>query len=301
MNKEDIKRRLMTDDALFNFIYTFQQSFDVSPKNEHYGAYIDYQDIYELREDFLDALIDTIVDWVYSQEKYYKLLEIEKKNGKTDSAAASAVQRKVKAKFRGAGSEKLLSQGQFGELLLFHFIQHCFHAVPVLRKMPITTSSQQERFGADAIHYKIENDKNIFILGEAKAYTTGTFNAAFKKAIGSITTTVENLRSELRLYVHEDFLDEEMNEVAEKFLNNTLKNYETHLVCIIAYNETKEITKLNELEIRKQIKKVIEERYSKTDKGLVDLDKYPILTRMTYIVFPIWKLDEMVESFQKML
>ena len=37
------------------------------------GACIDYQDIQELREDFLDDLIDTVVDWVYSAKKYAQL------------------------------------------------------------------------------------------------------------------------------------------------------------------------------------------------------------------------------------
>lgn len=34
--------------------------------------------------------------------------------------------------------------------------------------MKIATSSEHERFGADAIHYKIQDAKNIIILGEAK-------------------------------------------------------------------------------------------------------------------------------------
>lgn len=38
--------------------------------------------------------------------------------------------------------------------------------------MRITTSKSHERFGADAIHFKIENDKPIVILGEAKTYTS---------------------------------------------------------------------------------------------------------------------------------
>ena len=34
--------------------------------------------------------------------------------------------------------------------------------------MKKTTSNKHERFGADAIHFKIENEKPIIILGEAK-------------------------------------------------------------------------------------------------------------------------------------
>ena len=102
-------------------------------------------------------------------------------------------------------------------------------AVPLLRKMPIMTSSEHERFGADAIHYKVENDKNIIILGEAKTYTSKyRFNQAFEDALNSILDTYTHYRDELKLYVHEDFLDDKMNKIAEDFLNNKLKPIEIH-------------------------------------------------------------------------
>lgn len=53
-------------------------------------------------------------------------------------------------------------QGQYGELLLFNFIQHFFKAAPLLRKMPITTNPGLERHGADAIHYLDNGDEQIF-------------------------------------------------------------------------------------------------------------------------------------------
>lgn len=90
--------------------------------------------------------------------------------------------------------------------------------------MRITTSKSHERFGADAIHFKIENGKPIVILGEAKTYTSNyKFKEAFGDAIESIITTYSTHRKELNLYVHEDFLDETMNDVAEQYLNNNLK------------------------------------------------------------------------------
>ena len=95
-------------------------------------------------------------------------------------------------------------------LLLFHFIQRFKGAVPLLRKMPITTSAEHERYGADAVHYKIENGKNVIVLGEAKAYTSEyQFSSAFKKAIDSILDTYKKFRGELGLYLHEDFLDKD--------------------------------------------------------------------------------------------
>ena len=62
--------------------------------------------------------------------------------------------------------------------------------------MPIKTSSQHERFGADAIHFKIENDKPIIILGEAKTYTSKyKFSQAFEDAITSILSTYSSHRN----------------------------------------------------------------------------------------------------------
>lgn len=295
----DVECNIIPNAELFNFINIYNQRFDIIPSDKnHYGAFIEYQDITELREDFLNALMDTIVDWIYRQEKYENLIKKEIEKGKSHATAASVIARSAKQKFRGKKSDNLLSQGQFGELLLFHFIQYCFNAVPLLRKMPITTSANQERFGADAIHFKYEKDKNIIVLGEAKAYTRGSFNQAFEKALNSIVDTFNNHRDELNLYIHEDFLDEKLNDIAERYLSNTLKNVEVRLVCIVAYNESIKIEEQSEIEIRDKIKSIIAERYSKFDKSKIKLDKNKILNRITYIVFPIWKLEELVKKFQ---
>lgn len=280
------------------------QQYDILPNNkEHIGAYIEYQDIQELRDGFVEELSDTIVDWIYSSEKYEEIKKKLVNSGKSEAAASQYIGRKAKNKFRAnKNSENVLIQGQMGELLLYHFIQKCMKAVPLLRKMNIATSSDHERFGADAIHFKIENDKNIIILGEAKTYTSKyKFNEAFSDALDSILNTYNKHRSELGLYVHEDFLDDEMNVVAEKYLNNTLKSVEIQLVSIVTYNELSKIDKIDETTIRNNIKKIIEDRYRNYDKNKIDMRKNPILSRITYIVFPVWNLKELAEKFQKLI
>ena len=186
MEEKDILRRLVKNDALFRKIHVVTQNYDILPNDKkHMGAYIEYQDIRELREEFLDDLIDSIVDWIYSSEKFSELKAIAIANGKSDAAASQEVGRKARNKFRANhNSDKLLVQGQLGELLLFHFIQRFMKAAPLLRKMKITTSPEHERFGADAIHYKVQEDKNIIILGEAKTYTSKyKFSEAFSDAL----------------------------------------------------------------------------------------------------------------------
>ena len=61
--------------------------------------------------------------------------------------------------------------------------------------------------------------------------------------------------------MHEDFLDDEMNEVAEKYLNNSLKTIEIQLVSIITYDEVTKLKKENEEAIKHQIKEIIAEKY----------------------------------------
>ena len=302
MTKEDIKTRLINNDALFKNIYVVEQQFDIVPEDrKHYGAAVSYQDIMELRSDFLEQLIDTVVDWVYSSEKYADLKAKFIESGKSEGAAASQVVRKAKEKFR-RGDDKLLIQGQLGELLLFHFIQRFKGAVPLLRKMSITTSAEHERYGADAIHYKIENGKNVIVLGEARAYTSDyQFSSAFKKAIDSILDTYKKFRSELGLYLHEDFLDKDMDIIAEGILENTLPNVEVELVSLILYSEMKTISGTNEGEIKEQIKNIIQNRYKAFDNEKIPIKDNPILRRITYIVFPIWKFEELATEFQNML
>ena len=304
MDEKDILKRLITNDALFENIHVIQQEFNIIPESdEHIGAYIEYQDIQDRTEDFLDELIDSIVDWVYSSNRYSDLLKQYQGRGKSKASANSAILRKAKTKFRKTDEpNQLLAQGQFGELLLFHFIQRFMHAVPLLRKMSITTSPHLERNGADAIHYKVENGKNIIILGEAKTYTSKySFNNAFETGLKSILDTYNNHRKEISLYIHEDFLDNEMNQIAELYLTNRLDSCEINLVCIIVYHETRSITITNQKDIQNQIEKIIEERYDSFDNSKIDINNNPILRRITYIVFPIWKLDDLVRGFQDRL
>lgn len=297
----DIEKRLIKNDSLFRNIHIVHQNFDIVPNDrKHYGASIDYQDISELRSSFINELFYTIVEWVYSSDKYKELKEISMNSGKSEPAANAEIQDKARNKFRGnRNSENLLIQGQLGELLLFHFIQRFQGAVPLLRKMKITTSNQHERFGADAIHFKYEDEKPIIILGEAKTYTSDyKFNVAFEKAVESILQTYSSHRDELDLYLHEDFLDKEMNEIAESYINNTLDNVEVHLVSIVVYNETQNVDITSEDDIKRQIEEIIAERYKNFNNEKIDIKNNPILKRITYIVFPVWELENLAQEFQ---
>ena len=303
MTKDDIAKRLIKNDSLFSKIHVIQQQFDILPsEKEHIGACIKYQDLAEMRAEFIHELVDSVLDWVYSTEKYKKMISAIVTTGKSEAGANSELLRKAHQKFRTGDDSQLLIQGQLGELLLFHFIQRCFRAVPILRKMTVLTSSDHERFGADAIHYKVDSEKNIIILGEAKTYVSSyQFNTAFARALDSILDTYKKHKDEINLYVHEDFLDDEMNKVAESYLNGTLDKTEVHLVSIIIYNETQKLKITNQEDILAQIEQIIAKRFSGFDKSKIDLEQNPILKRITYIAFPIWDLEQLAKEFKNLI
>ena len=125
MEEKDILKRLIKNKALFKNIHVITQRYDILPNNKnHIGAFIEYQDIDELRDDFLEELVDSIVDWIYSAPKFAQLKKKAIAKGKSEAAASQEIGRKARNKFRANhNSDKLLIQGQLGELLLFHFIK----------------------------------------------------------------------------------------------------------------------------------------------------------------------------------
>ena len=292
ITQDNIKQVLSSTNKLFNHIFWFKQDFGLLPKKEHIGSAINYNDIKERRDDFLQELTYTITSWVYNNQKQSEIFK--KRLQETDLANASAfLTNLARSKFRADRP-----QGQFGELLLFNFIQYFFYAAPLLRKQPITTSTGLERFGADAIHFKIEDNNNVFILGEAKCYESKyKFRCALWNALQSITDTYTNFDKELNLYVYDDFIDPLLQDIAKRYKEGTLTNVRFELVCIVVYNETKKITKDNERDIKEEIKRIICEKCQSFDESLFDKIDSKVLKRINYIVFPIWDLDKLLDDF----
>ena len=81
LDEKEIARRLEENAALFRNVCIVSQRYDIIPKEkEHMGAYIEYQDLKELREDFVYELADSIVSWVYSSEKFSELKKLVIRN-----------------------------------------------------------------------------------------------------------------------------------------------------------------------------------------------------------------------------
>jgi hypothetical protein len=168
--------------------------------------------------------------------------------------------------------------------------------------MPITTSTELERFGADAIHYSNKDGKNLFYLGEAKTYSSKyKFNAAIEDAIVSILTTYTAHRRELGLYIYDSFIDEELLNIAKAYKNGTLPDVEIHLVSIITYCENTTFEKKNESQIKEDIIKIISDRGNNVERKVFDAIEAGLHPRFNYIILPVWQLDELIIAFQRLI
>lgn len=276
--------------------HTCHFSFDLSkPEGKsHKGVCINYTDLQERRSDFLRELKNTVCSWVYGKDKYNSLFKKElERRGNDYQNASSHIDSLARDKFRRG-----IPQGQFGELLLFNFIQYFFKAPTLLRKMPLTTSRGHERFGADAIHYKKRDEQNIIFIGESKAYKSKyRFKQAFSESLTSIIETYNCLQEELLLYTYDDFIDPNLQEVAEKLKDGELENVRYELVCLISYSETNSPVAECEKEIKENIEKIISDRFSSLDEKATNEFNKAMIQRVHYIVFPFWDFDGMLEGF----
>lgn len=294
----DLDEILTFTKQLIKNVYWVKQELSVKPDKEHHAVAINYVDLKERRDFFLQELVATVTSWVYSKKKFRAILDdrLAMTNGDEGNAAAF-ISNLASSKFR-----KGHPQGQMGELILFNFIQAFFQAVPLLRKQRITTSTGHERFGADAIHYKNEEDEQVFILGESKCYKSDyKFKQAFEVSIESIGDTFKKLDSELNLYIYDDFIEDELRDVAIKYKDGDLGKVKFELVCLVIYNETKKINGEDEEKIKSQILEVIHNRCMSIDESVFNGLEKNLVPRLNYIIFPVWELDDLLSKFMKMV
>ena len=282
-------------EALVNKLIYIYEDFNIEPRKKHIGTCIKLQDLESLNTEFIKEMINSITNFVYSN---HKIKDMHKEFSKTRSpvAAYNHITQRAKDKFR---LDYL--QGQFSELLLFNYLQHFFKAAPLLRKMPITTNPKLERNGSDAIHTAKKGEKYILYLGEAKTYTSKNLKSTLKAAITSMVTQYKSHRSELNLYVYEDFISEELEEIATKYIEGTLDNIEVHLVCLIAYNSDVEFKAGTKTEQEKQLKEIILEETKNIKSSFFEGIPIKLIPRLNYIIFPIKELKNLLAEFKKIM
>lgn len=291
----DTTKFLVNTSKLLDALHIFQFTPALVPQKEHIGSHIALTDFQFNNARIIQGLRDSIIDWVFSKPDAKRIFD-EAYGPSGDLSAASATL------YNSARETIRISQpqGQFGELLLSFFLQHLFQAAPLLRKQPVRTSDNHERFGADAIHYKGIGGNEVYI-GESKCYKSSyQFPKAFKESITSMEKTLGSFHNEVRKFVAGGFIEPELKQIAEQLLSNKLPQVKLNPVSIIIYNEKTKFSSTGP-EVIEQIKDAVLHQCSKiTPEFYTNLDEFA-LNRFTYIIIPVWKLDELLDEFVKSL
>ncbi|MDX2471862.1 MAG: SAVED domain-containing protein [SAR324 cluster bacterium] len=114
--------------------------------------------------------------------------------------------------------------------------------------MTLTTNSKLERKGANAIPLAQTNGKlQPYIVG-CKTYFAEEY--PFNKAVYASTKYIVNHfkdhRDELNLYSFDNFVTPELESICQEYLEGERGDIEVNLVCMVAYDNSTEITVSNQ-------------------------------------------------------
>lgn len=294
----DIKSLLGKTEAFIQTMHHVAMDLNLKPaKDSHIITCIKYSGLLQMRKEFLTQLTNSVITYVYSKGKQTAIVD-ELTTGDTplDQAGAfTGLFQQATSYFRPSDIK-----GQFSELLLFNLLQHHFHAIPVVRKMTITTNPALERNGADAMHLGKDDDGSYVIyIGEAKTYTS-RFKAAFKAAISSIITAHAEHRSELQLYQYEEYLEEPVKVLIKDYLKGKIQ-LPVRLVIIISYcsDVTPSKTSMEEF-IKHYIDDAIAECKKIKDADYEGINE-ALLSELHYLIFPVDELEKLLGDFRTKL
>ncbi len=294
-SREELEQLTSSAEALFSYTHIVTGDFGLTDTKDHRGILIDYQDVTELRMEFIKELSAKLTTFVYSPEKQDELVT-QLSKGRDLSSAYNMLRQKAVDKFRISSL-----QGQFGEILLFVVIQHFFRAPPLLRKMKLTTNPALERNGADAIHIGYRNDELCLFIGEAKTLwrQDNAGREAILHALSDVVEHCKNNTKELLLYASEDFLPSNLQQVANDYICGNLKDTKLIPVCLCSYeaaqaegNSRKELLKDKEAKLQALCSKVAK------NKRLTQTPQ-PYLGRVVFILFPAHELKKLVNEYAK--
>jgi len=300
-NQPDIRGLLDKIDSLISTMHYVKADVKLSPEKEHLVTCLKYQGVNQMRKEFIWRLTNSIVKYVLSKTKIKdRFNELTNAEGLDEGDAHAELFQQARQYFRTSDIK-----GQFSELLLLNFLQYHFQAMPVVRKMTITTNTEVERHGADAIHLGQSEEAGYTIyLGEAKKYTSG-FETAFKNAIKSILTAYKEHRNELQLYKYEEFLEPEVRALIKDYLN-LKQTLPAKLVVIISYCAGTAPIKTSEEEYHQHyLQHVIDECLKIKKQHYQDSEGNAIneglLKELHYILFPVNELEKLLADFKTQL
>jgi Cap4 SAVED domain len=113
------------------------------------------------------------------------------------------------------------SSGQAGELLVYMFIEAVLGAPQVLKKMPIATSTNDERKGSDGVHMRWIKEQQLLEIIYAEAKLWGSFSGALADAFESMSAFHDSKTKEHEINCFSSYfpeLDPELQVEVEKYV-----------------------------------------------------------------------------------
>ncbi|MDT0163574.1 DUF1837 domain-containing protein [Bacillus sp. AG4(2022)] len=207
------------------------------------------------------------------------------------------------------------NEGEFGELLLYCFLETHLEAPKLLTKMNLKTSHNDYVKGADGIHLlQINSNEFQIVFGESKMYKTlrGGINKAFESIDSFLNHTKNNVHYEMQLinsHLAQEIVDDQMYEQLKKVIFPSAKedaiqtNHAFGIFVGFNLEITKEMRKLPNNEFQAQIRKLVSEKVQKEFKHIDSLvEKYDLYGYSFYIYcIPFIKIDEVRKAVIKRL
>ncbi|AME06324.1 DUF1837 domain-containing protein [Bacillus siamensis] len=204
----------------------------------------------------MQELLNHMISFCLSKKEYKNLIE-EERFGELAELAQE--------RFRDYES----NEGEFGELLLYCFLESHLEAPKLLTKMNLKTSHNDYVKGADGVHLlKLSENNYQIVFGESKMYKT--FKEGLRKAFSSINSFINHKKNNIHFEINlvnthfdQEIEDEQTYEEIKKIIFPSAQedeiNTDNAFGIFVGFN----------LELDSQIKRLSNSDFQNTVRGMV--------------------------------
>lgn len=187
-------------------LHTFYIDFDLSDTGE----------LEQVKEEFYNTLFEDIPEFAFGKRQVEKRLNnntsIVRISREAFKKIYSIPEIKEASDYYLNNNEvedKHLKKGEFGELILYHFLNHYFQAESLISKIYFKDSNNLAAHGFDAVHVNVSNRE--LWLGESKLYQDGK-------------SAIRELVKDLNTHFNRDFFNSEFT-----IINNRVQDDDAEL------------------------------------------------------------------------
>lgn len=231
------------------------------------------------RQDQLAALLFSLLPYFALTESEFKDFQEEEKS--PDYFLKTAIRKIIKPGVKA---------GDYGEILLFLILEVFYGSKKLVTKVHYRTGIDFPVYGADAVHFSLEQDGEIaFWFGEAKFYKD--FNDALREAFNSVSRFLDaGLKKQVewlipsRIEINKEVNDELWRKVTNLIDSEpSLDSMTLNIPILITYEE-KSLEEFDDIE-SKAFKDFMRKKFEEKFASVEALEWRKIFKRVNLIVF----------------